>query len=184
MALRVFREMDDQARDGGGKRLAADAANVEVAVDGNGADLLLDFREDGFEIGEEFSERRAWCGLAAQELHLRVIEQAAVEVGGETVDAAGDVTQLEAEGCEAWGRFAPELLAGDAFGEPGKFLARLLEGVEEMRRDGMQVIERSAKPRFGHNVIVRWRPLLLLPSRGSLALVVEPICCLIRPRVR
>jgi hypothetical protein len=97
----VFGHVDEEAVEGGGEMFAADGSRFRE----RGGIDVTNFLRDGVEglthLCKEFVAGGAGLLLfGAEGFHLSAGEGAAFGVGEETVRAAGDVTDVEADGAE------------------------------------------------------------------------------------
>ena len=83
--------------------------------------------------------------------HLLLCQIAALEVGHQTVRAAGDVPYVETHRTEAMGR-GPDLDAGKVRQIFEQILPRLLEGIQNRRHQRMYAGDGAAEPGFGQDV--------------------------------
>lgn len=155
VTLGVFGEVDQEAEDGGGQGLAADEARQFQQVGAQGNDGLLGGVEMMMEFGEELFGGGSGVELGMEGVELPGGELLALEIGGEAIDAAADVADVEADGSEASGP-GPKFERSEWSGGLGEIFSRHLEGIEERSGEGGDTGERSAEPGLGqgHRLII------------------------------
>lgn len=153
MALGVLSEVKEESADGSWQLAAADAAEVRVGGGISGANEGFGVIEGLPDGGEEFGKGGGGVHFVAEGGELGLGELFTAEVGGEAVEAAGDVAELEPGGGEAGGG-GPEGGVVEAGGPVEDFVTDLHEGVADAGAEGVEVGQCAAEPRF-HDVSLR-----------------------------
>jgi hypothetical protein len=135
VALGVVGEMDEYASDGGGKVLSADGARFIEIRFGEGADALGCVVKPGIEFGEELVARDAGVGFGLHGRNLCGGELIALRVGEQAIKSAGNMAQMEGDGCESERR-SVKIGVGQLSGPEVNVFLRQLKGVQNGAEDG------------------------------------------------
>lgn len=134
----VFGKVKKQSADGGGQLAASDTPEFGVGCGVCGADEGFGVLECLVDGGEEVGKGGGGIHFVAEYGELGLGELFAAEVGGEAVEAAGDVAEVEPGRGEAGGG-GPEGGVVEAGGPVEDFVTDLHEGVADAGAEGVEV---------------------------------------------
>jgi len=148
VALGVVGDVNEEPTDGRGESPATDGARAFEIGCGQIANAHGGVVEALMKLVKDCSNGSVWFGFGFEHGELGIVELLAFGVSKESVDAAGDMADVESDGWQAVGLGMKVFLAETEAPVVDTFESEF-EGVEDGEMDGGKVFGVAAEPGFG-----------------------------------